>query len=65
MLVPGVVYAPCYPGDDRDLFAWADGCRPVPRNRNPITANLSDKQMKGSDDVPAIVFIFLDAEACP
>ena len=65
VLVLGVVYAPCYPDDNGDLFAWAEGCGPVTRNGKPVTTNLADKDLNGSDDVPAIVFISQDADKNP
>lgn len=34
--VLGVVYAPCYPDDDGDLIAWAEGCGPMQRNGRPV-----------------------------
>src|SRR5581483_9287240 len=34
--VLGVVYAPCAPDDDGDLFAWAEGCGPPRRNGLPL-----------------------------
>jgi ADP-ribosylglycohydrolase/fructose-1,6-bisphosphatase/inositol monophosphatase family enzyme len=34
--VVGVVYAPCAPDDDGDLFAWAEGCGPLLRNGEPV-----------------------------
>jgi ADP-ribosylglycohydrolase/fructose-1,6-bisphosphatase/inositol monophosphatase family enzyme len=63
--VLGVVYAPTYPDDNGDLFAWAEGCGPVTRNGKPVTTNLADKDLKGGDDVPAIVFISQDADKNP
>jgi len=63
--VLGVVYAPCYPDDNGDLFAWAEGCGPVMRNGNPVTTDLADKDLNGSDDVPAIVFMSQDADKNP
>jgi len=65
VLVLGVVYAPCYPDDNGDLFAWAEGCGPVTRNGKPVTTNLGDKDLNGSDDVPVIVFISQDADKNP
>jgi len=64
-LVLGVVYAPCYPDDTGDLFAWAEGCGPVTRNGEPLTINLADEDLDGSGDVPAIVFISQDADKNP
>lgn len=64
-LVLGVVCAPCYPDDNGDLFAWAEGCGPVTRNGKPVTTNLADKDLSGSDDVPAIVYISQDADKNP
>ena len=64
-LVLGVVYAPTYPDDNGDLFAWAEGCGPVTRNGKAVTINLADKDLKGADDVPAIVFISQDADKTP
>ncbi|MCY2994647.1 MAG: hypothetical protein NTY19_43315 [Planctomycetota bacterium] len=46
VLVLGVVYAPCYPDDNGDLFAWAEGCGPVMRNGKPVTTSLVDKNLK-------------------
>jgi ADP-ribosyl-[dinitrogen reductase] hydrolase len=37
----GVVFAFAYPDDDGDLFAWAEGCGPLHRNRRPVVARLS------------------------
>lgn len=34
--VLGVVYAPCYPDDNGDLIAWAEGCGPLRRNGRPV-----------------------------
>ena len=64
-LVLGVVYAPTYPDDNGDLFAWAEGCGPSMRNGKAVTINLADKDLKGADDVPAIVFISQDADKTP
>lgn len=64
-LVLGVVYAPTYPDDNGDMFAWAEGCGPVTRNGTPVTTSLADKDLKGDDDVPAIVFISQDADKNP
>ena len=64
-LVLGVVYAPCYPDDNGDLFAWAEGCGPIIRNGRPVATNLADNNLNGSDDVPAIVFISQDADKNP
>lgn len=64
-LVLGVVYAPTYPDDNGDLFAWAEGCGPVTRNGKPVTANLADKDLNGSDDVPAIVVVSQDGDRNP
>jgi hypothetical protein len=63
--VLGVVYAPTYPDDNGDLFAWAEGCGPVVRNGKPVTTSLADKNLNGSDDVPAIVYISQDADKNP
>ncbi|MCY2994337.1 MAG: ADP-ribosylglycohydrolase family protein [Planctomycetota bacterium] len=65
VLVLGVVYAPTYPDDNGDLFAWAEGCGPVTRNGKPLTTNLADKDLNGSDDVPAIIYISQDADKNP
>jgi|GEM_PF-35686 len=65
VLVLGVIYAPTYPDDNGDMFAWAEGCGPVTRNGNPVTTNLTDKDLSGSDDVPAIVYISQDADKNP
>lgn len=35
--VLGVVYSPCYPDDNGDLIAWAEGCGPLRRNGRPVT----------------------------
>jgi ADP-ribosyl-[dinitrogen reductase] hydrolase len=65
VLVLGVVYAPTYPDDSGDMFAWAEGCGPVMRNGKPVTTSLADKNLNGSDDLPAIVFISQDADKNP
>jgi hypothetical protein len=65
VLVLGVVYAPSYPDDNGDMFAWGEGCGPLTRNGNPVTTSLADKGLNGSDDVPAIVYISQDADKNP
>lgn len=65
VLVLGVVYASTYPDDNGDLFAWAEGCGPVTRNGKPVTTNLADKDLNGSGDVPAIVFLSQDGDRNP
>lgn len=60
--VLGVVYSPCYPDDNGDLFAWAEGCGPVTRNEKPVTTNLADMDLNGSDDIPAVAFISQGAD---
>jgi ADP-ribosylglycohydrolase/fructose-1,6-bisphosphatase/inositol monophosphatase family enzyme len=64
-LVLGVVYAPCYPDDTGDLFAWAKDCGPVTRNGKPVTTNLADKDLNGSDEIPAVAFISQAADNNP
>lgn len=36
--VLGIVYSPCAPDDDGDLFVWAEGCGPPTRNGRSIRA---------------------------
>jgi ADP-ribosylglycohydrolase/fructose-1,6-bisphosphatase/inositol monophosphatase family enzyme len=38
--VLGVVFAFCYPDDDGDLFAWAEGAGPLTRNGKPVNTTL-------------------------
>jgi ADP-ribosyl-[dinitrogen reductase] hydrolase len=64
-LVLGVVYSPCYPDDQGDLFAWAEGCGPVTRNGKPVTTNLVDNNLNGDGEVPAVVFISQAADGNP
>jgi hypothetical protein len=42
--VLGVVYAFCYPDDDGDLIAWAEGS-PRTRNGQPLTVRWSDDRL--------------------
>lgn len=63
--VLGVVYAPCYPDDNGDLIAWAEGCGPATRNGKPVTTPLADMDLQGSGQVPAVVFVSQDADKNP
>lgn len=63
--VLGVVYAPCYPDDNGDLLAWAEGCGPILRNGIPLSTNLADKSLGCCEDVPAVVFVSQDADKNP
>lgn len=63
--VLGVVYAPTYPDDHGDLFAWAEGCGPVTRNGEPVATNLAEEHLAGGGRVPAIVFLSQSADKSP
>ena len=56
--VLGVVFAFSYPDDNGDLIAWAEGCGPVTRNRQPVSNDLSSASL----DAKAIVFVSQDAD---
>jgi fructose-1,6-bisphosphatase/inositol monophosphatase family enzyme len=63
--VLGVVHAFCYPGNDGDLIAWAEGCGPITRNGNRTITKLEGVELCGTQDVPSIVFVSHSADKNP
>lgn len=59
--VLGVVYAFCYPDDDGDLIAWAEGC-PLTRNGQPLNVQLSEGRLDLRANPPLIVFVSQGAD---
>jgi ADP-ribosyl-[dinitrogen reductase] hydrolase len=62
--VLGVVYAFCYPDDEGDLIAWAEGS-PMTRNGQPLAARLSEGRLEVSANPPPFVFVSQDADKNP
>lgn len=67
-LVLGVVFAFCYPDDSGDLIAWAEGCGPITRNGQPVTAAVPDADL-ANPHLPfhdrLVVFLSPDADRSP
>ncbi len=59
--VLGVVYAFCYPDDAGDLIAWAEGCGPLTRNGEPVSADLREAALGER----ALVLVSQDADDNP
>lgn len=62
--VLGVVYAFCYPDDDGDLIAWAEGC-PLTRNGQPLNVRLSEGRLDVPANPPPLVFVSQSADNKP
>jgi len=59
--VLGVVYAYAFPDDEGDLYAWAEGCGPLTRNRLPVERTLVDRALTTED----VVCVSQDADRNP
>lgn len=62
--VLGVVYAFCYPDDDGDLIAWAEGC-PLTRHGQPLEVRLSEGRLDVPANPPSLVLVSQAADNNP